>query len=159
RDTIAAELPIGPAGPTHFLDPIEWENTYRYWITPVTVITRPDTQVQVEGDNSNQIEVVAHDVFPPPVPAGLQAVYSGEGQKPFVDLIWAPVTAADLAGYNVYRSEDNSVPSKLNSEPVKTPSYRDTSVTSGKTYLYTVTAIDIRNNESKKSEPATETVP
>ena len=159
KNTIAAEVPVGPAGPTHFLDAIEWENTYRYSITPVTILVKPDSQVQVEGEESNPVQVFAHDIFPPSVPAGLQAVYSGEGQKPFIDLIWAPVPSADLAGYNIYRSEASAAPIKLNSALVKTPSYRDAAVAAGRTYTYSVSAVDVRNNESQKSEEATETVP
>ncbi len=164
---IAGEIPITEAGPAnfpanfpaHFLDSIEWEKTYLYRVTAVTILHRPGNEVQVEGDDSPMVRVVAHDVFPPSVPAGLQAAYSGEGQKPFIDLIWAPVTSADLAGYNVYRSEANGTPRKLNSELVKSPSYRDTEVTSGKTYVYSVSAVDVRGNESVRSEEASETVP
>jgi fibronectin type 3 domain-containing protein len=115
--------------------------------------------VQIEGDDSPVVRVVAHDVFPPSVPAGLQAAYSGEGQKPFIDLIWAPVASADLAGYNIYRSEADGAPVKLNSELVKTPSYRDSAVSSGKTYTYSVSAADVRGNESARSDQASETVP
>jgi hypothetical protein len=157
KDTIAAEVPMGPAG--HFLDPIEWEDTYEYRITAVTILTKPDSQVQVEGEDSPKVRIVAHDIFPPSIPAGLQAVYSGEGQKPFIDLIWAPVPNADLAGYNIYRSEANAAPIKLNTELVKSPSYRDSAVSPGKTYTYFVSAVDVRNNESQKSEAATEAVP
>ena len=159
KDAIAAELPVGPAGSAHFLDAIEWENTYEYRITAVTIVTKADRQVQVEGEDSAQLKIVAHDTFPPATPAGLQAVYSGEGQKPFIDLIWAPVPNADLAGYNIYRSEPGSPPFKLNPEPVKTPSYRDAGVAPGKTYTYAVSAVDVRNNESQRSEAASESVP
>jgi fibronectin type 3 domain-containing protein len=90
----------------------------------------------------------------------LQAAYSGEGQKPFVDLIWAPVMNADLAGYNVYRSEAaGEAMVKLNSELVKSPSYRDSAVASGKTYSYSVSAVDVRGNESPRSEATSEPVP
>jgi hypothetical protein len=164
NEAIAAEIPIGPAGPAHLLDSIEWERTYQYRITAVTVLSRPGSEVQVEGDDSPSVRVVAHDIFPPSTPYGLQAVYSGEGQKPFIDLIWAPVTSADLAGYNVYRTEDGQaqddhVPVKLNSELVKAPAYRDTAVAPGKTYTYSVSAVDVRGNESPRSELATEAVP
>jgi fibronectin type 3 domain-containing protein len=121
--------------------------------------------VQVEGDDTPPVRIIAHDVFPPAVPAGLQAAYSGEGQKPFIDLIWAPVTTADLAGYNVYRSEIETGSSasqqmvKLNSGLVKSPSYRDSAVTSGKTYTYSVSAVDVRGNESQRSETTSEPVP
>jgi hypothetical protein len=164
KDAIAGEVPLGERGPVHFADPsFEWEKTYLYRITAVSIIKRPDSEVQVEGDDTRPVRVVAHDVFPPSVPAGLQAAYSGEGQKLFIDLIWAPVTNADLAGYNVYRSETNGAAGenivKLNSELVKSPSYRDSAVASGKTYTYSVSAVDVRGNESQRSEETSEAVP
>jgi len=164
---VAGEVPAGAAGPAHFLDAIEWEKTYLYRVTAVSIVSRKGGDVQVEGDDSPTLGVVAHDVFPPAVPVGLQAVYSGAGQKPFVDLIWAPVTSTDLAGYNVYRKEAGgegktavvNTAVKLNSELVKAPSYRDSAVSSGKTYVYSVSAVDARGNESARSEEASETVP
>lgn len=160
RDTVAGEVPVDGSGREHFTDStFEWEKTFLYWVTPVTVLNRTGGEIQVEGDDSQDVRVVAHDVFPPGVPSGLQAVYSGEGQKPFIDLIWAPVTDADLAGYNVYRSEENGGALKLNTEPVKSPSYRDNTVVSGKNYTYTVSAVDVRGNNSPRSETTTESVP
>ena len=159
KEVVAGEVPVDGGGVEHFLDSIEWEKTYFYRITAVSIITRAAGEVQVEGDDSPSIRVVAHDIFPPSVPAGLQAVYSGEGQKPFIDLIWAPVASADLAGYNVYRSESGGAFEKINSEVVKTPSYRDAAVALGKTYSYAVSSIDVRGNESARSETATESVP
>jgi len=159
RDAIAGEVPIGAPGPAHFLDAAEWEKTYLYRITAVSIVSRPGSELQVEGDDSPAVRVVAHDVFPPSVPSGLEAVYSGEGQKPFIDLVWAPVTSADLAGYNVYRSEANGPAAKLNAELVKSPSYRDSAVVPGRTYVYSVSAVDVRGNESAGSEEASETVP
>jgi fibronectin type 3 domain-containing protein len=89
----------------------------------------------------------------------LQAVFSGEGQKPFIDLLWAPDSEGDLAGYNVYRREDGGAPFKVNSEPVKTSAYRDFAVLPGKKYFYLITAVDLRGNESGRSEEASEQVP
>lgn len=167
KDAIAGEVPVPSTerGPVHFTDSsFEWEKTYLYRITAVTIVKRPDnSEVQVEGDDTPQVRVIAHDIFPPSVPAGLQAAYSGEGQKAFIDLIWAPVTNADLAGYNVYRSEASAAAGektvKLNSELVKSPSYRDFAVASGKTYTYSVSAVDVRGNESQRSEATSEPVP
>jgi hypothetical protein len=160
KDAIAGEITVGDPGPAKFMDAgFEWEKTYLYRITAVSIIKRPDSEVQVEGDDTPPVRVVAHDVFPPSVPAGLQAAYSGEGQKPFIDLIWAPVTNADLAGYNVYRSETNGAAVKLNSGLLKSPSYRDSAVASGKTYTYAVSAVDVRGNESHLSEETSEPVP
>jgi len=105
------------------------------------------------------VKVFAHDVYPPAVPSGLQAVFSGVGQPPFIDLIWSPVTDADLAGYNVYRREDDGPSAKTNSELVKTPALRDSNVSSGKKYFYSVSAVDLRGNESARSEETSESVP
>jgi hypothetical protein len=160
KDAVAGEMPAGEAGPMRFVDSsFEWGKAYLYRITAVSIVARPAGEIQVEGEDSPAVRVVAHDVFPPDVPTGLQAVASGEGQKPFIDLIWAPVTSADLAGYNVYRREDNGAMAKLNFELVKSPAYRDSAVARGTTYVYSVSAVDARGNESAKSEEASETVP
>ena len=136
---------------------IEWEQTYLYHAEAVTIIDQPETQI--EGDDTAEVKVFAHDVFPPAVPAALQAVFSGPGQAPFIDLIWAPVTDADLAGYNVYRHEGNDEPVRVNAEPGKVPAYRDAKVASGKTYFYSVSSVDVRGNESACSAEASESVP
>ncbi|MGH9641672.1 MAG: fibronectin type III domain-containing protein [Terriglobales bacterium] len=128
-------------------------------MTVVTVVDRPDGPEQVEGNDSAPVHVVAHDVFPPAAPTGLQAVFSGPGQKPFVDLIWAANNETDLAGYNVYRRETAGEPAKINTELVKTPAYRDADILPGHEYFYSITAVDLRGNESQRSEEASERVP
>src|ERR1035438_2866865 len=57
-----------------------------------------------------------------------------------------------LAGYNVYRSEANGSTVKLNSELVKSPSYRDSAVSSGKTYVYSVSAVDLPRRIQRVSQ-------
>jgi len=139
---------------------IEWESTYEYRVEAVTLVAQPNRpDLQVDGDDSPEIKVFVHDVFPPAVPSGLQAVFSGPGQQGFIDLIWAPVTDVDLDGYNVYRHEEGGAPMKVNAQLVKTPAYRDTDVVSGKKYFYSVSAVDVRGNESAWSEEASERVP
>jgi hypothetical protein len=146
---------------TSFLDQtFEWESTYFYHGAVVSLIEAAGKpSVEVEGDDTAEVKVFAHDVFPPAVPSGLQAVFSGPGQQPFIDLIWAPVTDADLDGYNVYRHEDGTAVVKLNSELVKSPAFRDTRVEAGKKYFYSVSAVDQRGNESARSEEAGESMP
>jgi hypothetical protein len=142
-----------------FLDQtFEWEKTYSYYATLVSVVeTAGKPSVEVEGPDTPKVTIFAHDVFPPAVPTDLQAVFSGPGQTPFIDLIWTPVTDADLAGYNVYRHETGQPPVKLNEDLIRTPAFRDLKVTPGKTYFYSVSAVDERGNESAKSEEASET--
>ena len=151
----------GSASTGKFTDQsIEWEKTYYYRAAVVTVVAEAGKPpAQVEGDDTREVKVLAHDIFPPTVPSGLQAVFSGPGQQAFIDLIWAPVTDADLAGYNVYRHEPDSAPEKLNSDLVKAPAYRDMKVVKGRTYLYSVSAVDVRGNESARAEEASESVP
>jgi hypothetical protein len=146
---------------TSFLDQaFEWEKTYSYRGTVVSVVELAGKPpVEVEGNDTPEVKVFAHDIFPPAVPSELQAVYSGPGQKPFIDLIWAPVTDADLAGYNVYRHEKGTELVKLNTELVKSPAFRDVQVSAGKIYFYLVVAVDQRGNESGRSEEASESVP
>ena len=135
---------------TSFLDQtFEWEKTYFYRGTVVSAIENAGkAAIEVEGEDTPEVKVFAHDVFPPAVPAGLQAVLSGPGQQAFIDLIWNPVADADLDGYNVYRHEAGAAAVKVNSEVVKTPAFRDTQVVVGKTYFYSVAAVDERGNES-----------
>ena len=143
------------------LDPtIEWEKNHFYRGTVVTVISAPGRpEAEVEGDDTPVVKVFTRDIFPPAVPSGLQAVFSGVGQAPFVDLVWAPNADLDLVGYNVYRHEEGGQLTKINSELVKSPAFRDTNVISGKTYFYSVSAVDLRGNESAKSDEASEVIP
>ncbi len=144
---------------------VEWEKTYQYWITPVTLWQNPagpdpNSKGEIPGDDSAPVTVAAHDVFPPAAPVGLQAVFSGDPRRPFIDLAWTPNNESDLAGYNVYRrSADEQEFKKLNTELVKTPAFRDNAVQPGTKYIYAVSAVDLRNNESPKSAEASETVP
>ena len=98
-------------------------------------------------------------MFPPAVPSGLQAVFSSVGQKPFIDLTWAPDTESDLAGYLVYRRTAGSAFTAVTAAPVKAPAWRDNDVHPGQKYFYTVTAVDVRGNQSAQSAPAEESVP
>jgi len=158
---VVGDLPVGSETNYTLTDSqIEWEKTYEYHADAITIIAEPNKpEVQVEGADTPETRVFADDVFPPTVPTGLQAVFSGPGQKPFIDLIWTPDTDADLAGYNVYRRTDGASFVRLNSEMLKTPSYRDYGIEAGHSYFYSVTAVDIRGNESARSEEASEKVP
>jgi hypothetical protein len=150
-----------------------WEKHYDYWINIVTDVQTGShpcpndnthllpcfEHVEIEGDDTPVQSVFTHDIYPPAVPTGVQAVFSGPGQQPFIDVLWAPDTDADLAGYNVYRHTEGRAPAKVNTDLVKTPSYRDKDVVSGKKYFYSVSAVDLRGNESARSEETSEQVP
>jgi hypothetical protein len=157
--SLVGEVPLG-GDPTLTDSSFEWQQTYQYRAQTVTVIHQANQpEVQVEGSDTPAKSIFADDVFPPAIPTGLQAAFSGPGQPPFVDLIWAPNTDLDLAGYNLYRQEPGTAPVRLNAELVKTSAYRDPAVVPGKTYMYSVSAVDLRGNESARSEQAVESVP
>ena len=158
---LAGETPAGAEISFTMTDAgIEWQKTYYYRAEAVTLIRRAiNSQLEIEGDDTPEAKVVADDVFPPAVPAELQAVFSGPGQKPFIDLVWAPVTDADLAGYNVYRREEGTTPVKLTGDLIKAPAYRDENVAPQRKYFYSVSSVDVRGNESARSEEASEAVP
>jgi hypothetical protein len=148
------------SGAMAFVDTgIEWQKHYEYWITPVTLWQGAGKKGEVEGDDSPVASVFADDKFPPAAPAELQAVFSGMAQQPFIDLTWTPNTEPDLAGYNVYRHVGNEAPVKINTDLVKTPSFRDSNVKAGMKYFYSVSAVDLRGNESGKSPETSEAVP
>jgi len=162
-DVAATECALGRASSnvvTSFLDQtFEWEKTYFYRGTVVSAIEKAGkAAIEIEGEDTPEVKVFAHDVFPPAVPTGLQAVSSGTPQQPFIDLSWAPDSESDLAGYNVYRHEEGAAPVKINSEVVKAPTYRDTAVEAGRRYFYSVSAVDVRGNESEKSAETSEAV-
>jgi len=159
QSVIAGETPL--SSPPQFLDrATEWEKQYRYRVTIVTAIQIANQpEVQVESDDSAEISVLTQDVFPPAVPEGLQAVFSGPGQALFIDLVWSPVVDADLAGYNIYRRNGSEPARKINVGLVKTSAFRDSTVHAGTEYFYSVSAVDLRGNESAHSEEATERVP
>jgi len=105
------------------------------------------------------------EIYPPPAPTGLNAVgfFASEatGTPPAfaVDLIWQPIDEtgllAGLAGYNVYREPlnttgDTATPrTRLNTAPIPTPAFHDTTANPATRYRYSVTAIDTKGNESR----------
>jgi hypothetical protein len=118
--------------------------------------------VQIESLDSDFATITPKDVFPPPAPQDLVAAFvpAAGGTAAYLDLSWSISAATDIAGYNVYRSEEASGPgTRVNSELLLTPAFRDMNALPGRTYFYTVTAIDRSGNESPASPPAAGSIP
>jgi hypothetical protein len=98
------------------------------------------------SDPSPIYKVTPRDTFPPAPPQGLAGIYSAKA----VELVWTANTEGDLAGYNVYRL-DQQPRQRLNKELLRTPIFRDTAAEPGKTLAYEVTAVDLSGNESRPS--------
>ena len=79
------------------------------------------------------------DIFPPAIPAGLAAVPSEGG----ISLIWEPNSELDLGGYLVLRREGGDATLRLLTDtPIADARFRDTAVTPGMRYIYSVVAVD-----------------
>jgi hypothetical protein len=111
---------------------------------------------QIESDDSVPAVVTPRDTFPPAMPQNVVAVEIPAANGAVnVDLSWSINLESDLAGYRVYRSEQQGQRGQsLQVELLASPAYRDTAVQSGHRYWYAVTAVDRAGNESGASEPA-----
>ena len=157
--TRVAQVTVGNEAMLFVDTSIDWEKHYEYWVTPVTLWQLGDVRKgEIEGDDSVAVPIFAHDAFPPAAPSALQAVFS-EAAQSFIDLTWTSNTEPDLAGYNVYRHTADEQPVKINTELVKTSAFQDPSIRRGMKYFYSVSAVDLRGNESGKSQETSETVP
>ena len=108
----------------------------------------------LESGDSRPVIVTPKDIFPPAAPQDVvAAVLPGPSADTFVvDLSWTINLETDMAGYHVYRSEREDTRGELlTPNLLPTPSYRDTSVSKGQRYWYTVTAVDRAGNESTPS--------
>jgi hypothetical protein len=77
-----------------------------------------------------------------------------------VTVSWSPSASSSIKGYNTYSSTVSGGPySKLTGAPVSATSYTDSSVVSGQTYFYVVTAVDSGNAESVFSSEVSATIP
>jgi hypothetical protein len=136
---LLGETPTSPFRDSQF----EFGQTYYYQVRAVS--GKPGHLAM--SDTSPVGKVTPRDVFPPAPPQGLQSIYSAGA----VELVWTANAEADLAGYNVYRLE-NQTAQRVNKELVRTPIFRDATAAPGKTLAYYVTAVDLAGNESQASE-------
>ena len=116
----------------------------------------------LESAHSKFAVVTPRDVFPPSAPEGLVVVLvPAQGEIPaYLDLSWAINPETDIAGYNVYRSEQVGVSgTRANRELLLTPAFRDMNTEPGRRYFYTVTAVGRSGNESSASPAASGGVP
>lgn len=124
--------------------------TYQYFVRSVVEYAGQP----YESADSNLATITMHDVFPPSVPTGLVVVSvpAEQGTAAHLDLSWNINPETDVAGYNVYRSEQAGAQgTRLNSALLPTPAFSDMSAVAGRRYWYRVTAVDRSGNESAPS--------
>jgi hypothetical protein len=144
--------------PTYADTQARFDHTYVYSVRSVAQYPNK----ALESADSNSIVVTPKDIFPPAAPQGLVAVLvPAQGESPaHLELSWAISAETDIAGYNIYRSEQAAVTgNRLNTELLRTPAFRDTSTLPGHRYSYSVTAVDRAGNESPASDAVSAGVP
>lgn len=128
----------------------EFGKTYLYVVRSVVIADGNP----LESSDSTPAIVTPRDTFPPAAPQNfVAAVVPGSAPgSAVVDLSWGINLETDLAGYRVYRSEQQGTRGELvTPQLLLAPAYRDTSVVPGHRYWYTVTALDRASNESASS--------
>ena len=144
-------LQLGATSITDYRDSgFDYGKTYAYLVRSVT----DSPGGALESSDSPLAIVTPKDTFPPAAPQGIVAAIQ-PGATPgsvAVELSWSINVEPDLAGYRVYRSEQEGARGVLlTPNLLPSPAYRDNSVQSGQHYWYTVTAVDRSGNESAPS--------
>ena len=147
------------ANTNRFSDPsFNFGEEYVYVVRAVSLGTGG---APVESLNSNAVVVKPLDTFPPSAPATPTAAASSSPLR--VSLFFAANPERDVAGYNVFRSEDPELPkerwTKLNRSLLERNTFQDEDVRRGVKYFYYVTAVDRAGNVSPPSEVTSDTVP
>jgi hypothetical protein len=150
-----------PAPP--FLD-TQFDFGAHYVYSVRSVAQYPDAAI--ESSDSNLAEVAPRDTFPPVAPQELVVVLLPRqgGTPAHLELSWAINPETDIAGYNVYRSEQEGTPGvRLTGDAAQklllTPAFSDMNVQPGHRYFYSVTAVDRAGNESPASAAVSGDVP
>jgi len=130
--------------------------TFQVWFRP-----------QVKGAASGTVSILSANLSSP-----ASLALAGDGVSPTttapstptavqqtVELSWNPSTST-VVGYYVYRSQSaGSGFQKISASPVGATNYTDSTVNSGTTYYYEVTAVNAAGEESAYSNEATAVVP
>lgn len=151
RSEEEGEMPAAPINP----EPVQslsyedrsfqFDKTYYYAVSTVGNLEAP----YAESLPSGTYPVVTRDVFPPAPPDNFNAAIEGKD----VILLWAPSTSADVAGYRLFRQDNKDKGSatlrSLQEGLIAILSFRDGDVQPGKSYEYTLQAVDKHGNESE----------
>ena len=142
---------LGPSEDPRYRDTLfDFGKTYVYIVRSVV----PVEGKPIESADSDPAIVAPRDIFPPAPPQNLIAAVL-PGVTPgsvLVDLSWSSNLETDLAGYRVYRSEQQGTRGVIvTTDLLLAPAYRDNSVEPGRRYWYSVTAVDRSGNESEPS--------
>lgn len=147
------KAPINAAG---FDDEFfEFGKDYYYFVRSVSVGTQAEP---VESSESNILKFKAIDTFAPSAPS---AITLAAGQN-LISIFFAVNPEKDVVGYKIYRSVDPDLSKDkwelLTTELLKTNTFKDDRVESGKTYYYYLTATDKAGNVSEASDVVSDSI-
>ncbi len=149
-----------PVREARFVDrSFQFGTSYEYFVRSLSlpIPGAPITEA-IESNDSITLSITPQDTFPPSAPSSI-TIASVAG---IVSLFWPANPEPDVAGYNIYRSEDPAAPPeqwiKLNAQLHTPTTFRDGRVQIGKQYFYQLTAVDSSGNESPRSETKSEIV-
>lgn len=155
--TVSKLLNTSPVTKTEFSDSVfEFEKEYTYFVRAVSIGSNGEP---IESLNSNVIKIFAKDTFSPSSPASITIAAAPNN----LSIFFAVNPEKDVAGYKIYRSTNPNLPKAewelLTPEILKTNTFQDKTVESGKTYFYYIIAIDNAGNVSQPSEVVSEAAP
>ena len=134
----------------------EFEKNYNYFVRTVSLGSNGEP---LESADSGAIKVFPKDNFPPSAPTAVTVAATPNT----ISIFFASNIENDIAGYKVYRSTEPNSPRSdwnlLTPQLLTTNTFQDTTVESGKTYFYYLTAVDKFGNISENSDVVSETVP
>ncbi len=160
-----SEKPKAPRAQIATVDSPTYEDTQVQLGTTYTYSVRSVAQYAekaLDSNESNAAQITFRDIFPPAPPEDLvAALVPAQGGTPaHLELSWAISPETDIAGYNIYRSEQAGAQgTRLNEQLLQTPAFRDMNGLPGRRYFYSVTAVDRAGNESPASTPASAGIP
>lgn len=149
-DQFSVAVNPSPVPRTEYTD-VPPYGTFDYRVTAVAAAGPP----RVESDPSQPATATFKDLIPPPPPASVTALV----ETKVVRLVWDPVDAPDLAGYNIYRTEKAGRVKFTYGLPINQTHFGDESVLPGIEYYYSVTAVDKSGNESAETKSQVVMVP
>ncbi len=147
RKSGVTEAEVGSVAETRFVDAgARFDEPYFYRVEAFSPLSRSGFTAPAA--------ITPKDTFAPSVPAGLSAV-PGIGS---IEVAWERSPEPDVAGYRLYRATPTL---DWRAAGPRTPAanYSDRDVTSGTLYRYAVAAVDLKGNESARTEPVTATAP
>ena len=140
--TDTAPVELGTSTTRDFLDSTsQYDTPYEYTVVAARGLT--------ESLPSEPVAITTTDIFPPSVPSSITALAGPSS----IEVSWQRSPEPDLKGYFVYRSVSGGRFEAVGGL-LTLPAYSDRNVEHGKLYRYQVSAVDQKNNQSRKSVTA-----